>query len=48
VGTAEKARKSVRQSEFDAGARPWVTTEESAELRRLKRKNAEPKRANAI
>ena len=31
-----------------AGARPGVTTEESAELKRLKRENAELRRANAI
>ena len=28
--------------------RPGITTEESAELKRLKRENAELKRANAI
>jgi len=32
----------------DAGQRPGVTSEESAELKRLKRENAELKRANAI
>ena len=48
VGTPETVRKWVRRSEIDAGARPGTTTEESAELRRLKRENAELKRANAI
>ncbi len=38
---AETVRKWVRQAEIDAGARPGVSTEESAELKRLKRENAE-------
>jgi transposase len=48
VGTTETVRKWVRQAEIDAGARPGVSTEESAELKRLKRENAELKRANVI
>ena len=48
VGTAETVRKWVRQAEIDGGARPGVSTDESAELKRLKRENAELKRANAI
>ncbi|GAA2932752.1 hypothetical protein GCM10010446_16880 [Streptomyces enissocaesilis] len=42
------ARKWVRQDQVDAGARPGTTTEESAELKRLKKENAELKRANEI
>ena len=48
MGTAETVRKWVRQAEVDAGTRPGTTTEESAEIKRLKRENAELRRANAI
>jgi transposase-like protein len=45
VGTV---RKRVRQAQVDSGSRPGTTTEESAELKRLKRENAELRRANMI
>ena len=48
IGTTETVRKWVRQAEIDDGSRPGVSTEESAELKRLKRENAELKRANGI
>ena len=48
IGTAETLRKWVRQAEIDAGARGGVSTEEAAEIRRLKREVAELRRANEI
>ena len=48
IGTTETVRKWVRQAEIDDGSRPGVSTEESGELKRLKRENAELKRANGI
>jgi transposase len=48
VGTAETLRKWVRQAQVDGGQRPGVTSEESVELKRLKRENAELRRANEI
>ena len=48
VSTAETVRKWVRRAQVDDGGRPGVTSEESAEVRRLKREVAELRRANAI
>src|SRR5215207_6699054 len=45
---SETLRKWQRRSEIDAGTRPGVTTEEQAEIRRLKKENAELRRANEI
>jgi transposase len=46
IGTAETLRKWVRRAEVDDGRRPGVTSEEHAEIKRLKRENAELRRAN--
>ena len=48
IGSAETLRKWVRQAEVDAGIRPGISSEESAEIKRLKRENAELRRANEI
>jgi transposase len=48
VGAPETVRTWVRRAEIDAGKRPGVTTAEAEELKRLKRENAELRRANEI
>ena len=44
----ETVRLWVRQADKDTGRRPGATTDELAELKRLKRENAELRRANDI
>lgn len=44
----ETLRKWRRRAEIDAGTRPGVTSDELAEIKRLKRENAELRRANEI
>ena len=46
--SAETPRKWVRQSRVDAGQESGVTTEQAAEIRELKRKNAELEQTVAI
>ncbi len=48
IGTAETLRSWLRQAEVDDGQRPGVTTDQAAELARLRRENAELRRANEI
>jgi transposase len=48
AGTPETVRTWVRRAEVDAGQRPGVSSEQSEELKRLKRENAELRRANDI
>jgi transposase len=45
---AETLRKWLRQAEVDAGQRPGINSGESAEIRALKRKNAELERTIEI
>ena len=48
IATGETIRKWVRRREIGAGQRPGVTWEELAEIRRLKKENAELRRASEI
>jgi len=41
-------RKWRRRAEVDSGSRPGATSDELAEIKRLKRENAELRRANEI
>ncbi|MFI2431124.1 IS3 family transposase [Streptomyces sp. NPDC018693] len=48
IGAAETVRTWVRKAEVDAGQRPGTTSEEAAEIKRLRAENAELRRANEI
>ena len=46
--SSETLRLWIRRAEVDEGQRPGTTSQESAELKRLRRENAELRRANEI
>jgi len=48
LGSKETLLNWVRQAEIDDGRRDGVSTSETEEIRRLRRENAELKRANGI
>ena len=48
IGSAETLRKWVRQAEAGDGTRPGVSSDESAELRKLRAEVRELRRANEI
>lgn len=48
VGSAETLRKWSRQMEIDSGGRAGMTSQESADLRKLRAENRELRRANEI
>ncbi|WP_425587768.1 IS3 family transposase [Streptomyces plumbiresistens] len=48
IGAVETVRTWVRKAEVDAGQRSGVTSDETAEIKRLKAENAELRRANEI
>jgi transposase len=48
IGTTETVLSWMRQAEIDGGEREGITSEQSDEVRRLKREVAELKRANGI
>ncbi|WP_026533781.1 IS3 family transposase [Arthrobacter sp. H14] len=48
IGSPETVRKWIRKAEVDRGERAGTTSEEHADIKRLKRENAELRRANEI
>jgi transposase len=48
IATPETLRQWIRQAEVDAGQRPGTSSEESAELRKLRAEVKELRRANEI
>jgi transposase len=48
IGSPETLRKWVRRAEIDSGQRPGTSSEDSDQIKALKRENAELRRANEI
>ncbi|WP_215452009.1 hypothetical protein [Streptomyces sp. ATCC 21386] len=48
IGAAETVRTWVRKAEVDAGQRPGITSEEAAEIKRLRAENTELRQVNEI
>jgi transposase len=48
LGSVETLRKWVRRAEIDGGRRAGASSEELAEVKRLRKENAELRRANEI
>ena len=48
IGSPETIRTWIHREQVDAGDRPGVTTDAAVEIKRLKRENAELRRANEI
>lgn len=48
ITSTESVRTWLRQAEIDGGVRPGKTSEEIAEIKALKKENAELRRANEI
>src|SRR5215469_2069378 len=48
IATPETLRQWIRQAEVDGGQRPGVSSEESAEIRKLRAEVKELRRANEI
>ncbi len=48
IGSPETIRTWIRRVQVDVGQRPGVTSDAQAEIKKLKRENAELRRANEI
>jgi transposase len=48
IGAAETVRTWVRKAEVDAGQRPGTTSQEAAEIKRLRAENSELRRSTEI
>ncbi|MFJ4679528.1 transposase [Kitasatospora sp. NPDC088783] len=48
IGSAETPRNRVRRDQVGSGQRPGTTTEESAQIKAMRKETAELKRANEI